>query len=206
MSTLPITGATELVVGQAIPETSVNETCRHLDAGHSRAIIEDRDLTAPPGSCADGAAYLVAASPTGAWTGKAGKLAISAGTNAVNGWLYQTVAVEGFRLYVRDENIEILHNGAAWVTSLTTFAVPQEWAPNFAADADVYIPASEAMTISQGNAKIGTGTITFEKSTTAAPSTFSSTTLPATLQAGAWLKVIAVGVTGYVATHLVRTA
>jgi len=81
-----------------------------------------------------------------------------------------------------------------------------EWAPNFTSDGDLYIPAVEAMTIDQGNAAIGTGTITFEKSTTAAPSTFSSTTLPATLQAGAWLKVSAASVTGFVATHLKRTA
>src|SRR5574338_1051309 len=116
MSTLPQTGATQLVSGQAVPETSVNEMGYHLDAGHTRSIIEDRDLTAPPGSCADGARYLVAASPTGAWSGKAGKLAIAVGTNAASGWLFQTVAVEGFKLYIRDENLEIQYDGAAWST------------------------------------------------------------------------------------------
>jgi hypothetical protein len=86
------------------------------------------------------------------------------------------------------------------------FPLTQEWAPNFTADGSVYIPADEAMTISQGNAEIGTGTLTYEKSTNAAPGTFSSTTLPATLEAGAWLRVIATGVSGFRATHLVRTA
>jgi hypothetical protein len=62
------------------------------------------------------------------------------------------------------------------------------------------------MTISQGNAAIGTGTLAYEKSTTADPGTFSGTTLPVTLQAGAWLKVSATSVTGFVATHLKRTA
>lgn len=81
-----------------------------------------------------------------------------------------------------------------------------EWAPNFTAAGDVYIPAPVAMTIDQGNAAIGTGTLTFAKSTTAAPGTFTTTTLPATLQAGAWLKVSAASVTGFVATHLKRTA
>jgi hypothetical protein len=119
MSTLPQTGATQLASGQAVPETSVNEMGYHLDAGHSRSIIEDRDLTAPPGSCADGARYLVAASPTGAWSGKAGKLAIAVGTNAASGWLFQTVAVEGFKLYVRDEDVELLYNGSSWVTTST---------------------------------------------------------------------------------------
>jgi hypothetical protein len=83
---------------------------------------------------------------------------------------------------------------------------PQEWTPNFSTDGDLYIPAVEAMTIDQGSAEIGTGTITFEKSTAAAPGTFASTTLPAALEAGAWLHVNAASVTGFVAIHLVRTA
>lgn len=114
MSTLPNSGATELVAAQANAELAVNEMGRRLDSGYSRSIIEDRDLTAPPGSCADGARYLVATSPTGAWAGQAGKLAVAIGTNAANGWKFVTVAVKGFRLYIRDENIEIEHNGSAW--------------------------------------------------------------------------------------------
>lgn len=82
----------------------------------------------------------------------------------------------------------------------------EEWAPNFTAAGDMYIPADAAMTIIQGNAKIGTGTLAYAKSTNAAPGTFTSTTLPATLEAGAWLKITASGVTGFVATHLRRTA
>jgi hypothetical protein len=88
----------------------------------------------------------------------------------------------------------------------TSATMAAEWAVNFTADGDAYIPAVVAMTIGQGNAAIGTGTITFEKSTTAAPSTFSSTTLPATLEAGAWLHVNAASVSGFCATHLLRTA
>jgi hypothetical protein len=119
MSTLPQTGATELVVGQSAAETAVNEIGRFLDANATRSIIEDRDLTAPPGSCSDGARYLVKATATGAWSGKSGKLAIAVGTNAANGWLFQTVAVEGYKLYVRDEDIEIQHDGSSWVTVST---------------------------------------------------------------------------------------
>jgi hypothetical protein len=90
--------------------------------------------------------------------------------------------------------------GALSVTSA------KEWAPNFTAAGDLYIPAIVAMTVDQGNAAIGTGTLAYSKSTAAAPSTFTSTTLPATLEAGAWLKVTASSVTGFVATHLKRTA
>lgn len=116
MTTLPHSGATELTSAQAVPEATVNEMGRALDAGFCRSLIEDRDLTAPPGSCADGARYLVAASPTGAWAGQAGKLALAIGTNAASGWKFITVAVEGFRLYIRDENLLIEHDGSAWVT------------------------------------------------------------------------------------------
>lgn len=210
MSTLPNSGATELAQNQAIPETAANEMGRLLDSGYSRSIIEDRDLTAPPGSCADGARYLVAGSPTGAWSGQAGKLAVALGANASNGWKFVTVAVEGFALYVRDENLKLIHDGSAWVSDGSAggggLTVPAEWAPNFTADGDVYIPAVVAMTVNAGNAAIGTGTLAYEKSTSGAPSVFSSTSLPATLQAGAWLKVSATGVTGFVAAHIVRTA
>ena len=120
MTTLPQTGATELADATSATVENVNEMGRYLDANVSRSIVEDRDLTSPPGSCADGARYLVAASPTGAWNGEAGKLAIAVGANAANGWLFQTVAVEGFRLYVRDENVEIMHNGSSWITVSTS--------------------------------------------------------------------------------------
>ena len=91
--------------------------------------------------------------------------------------------------------------------ALSSFlGVGGEWAPNVTADADVYIPAQSAMTIDEGVAAIGGATITYEKSTAAAPSTFNPTTLPATLEAGAWLKVSFTSVTGFAASHLVRTA
>lgn len=76
---------------------------------------------------------------------------------------------------------------------------------NFSAAGTAYFYADEAMTLTQ-QATVGTGTIAYEKSTTDAPSTFSSTTSPTSLQAGAWLKVTASSVTGGVAVHLKRTA
>lgn len=89
---------------------------------------------------------------------------------------------------------------------LRAFLLNEQWTITFTSAGDAYIPADIAMTIDQANAKIGTGTLAYEKSTTAAPGTFSSTTLPATLQAGAWLKITASAITGFVATHLKRTA
>lgn len=73
---------------------------------------------------------------------------------------------------------------------------------NFTDAGEAYFYADVAMTLSQQAAR-GAGTPTYEKSTTAFPNTFNSTTSPITLQAGAWLKVIA---DDELAVHLKRIA
>lgn len=124
MTTSP-RGADDLVAGQAIPETTVNENMRHVEAGACLFPVVDRDLTAPPGTCTDGANYIIAASPTGLWSGKAGQVATALGTNAANGWRYH-VPVEGFGAYVQDENRLLFYNGAAWAEYFTSAATPFE--------------------------------------------------------------------------------
>lgn len=114
--TFPKSGGTEWAAAQASPWNAVNQSMRRLDASLNRWVVVDRDLTAPPGSCADGANYLVATSGSGAWSGQTGKLATAVGANAASGWLFTTVAVEGYILYLQDENIEIQYDGAAWQT------------------------------------------------------------------------------------------
>jgi hypothetical protein len=105
------------------------------------------------------------------------------------------------------EIVPVVRPGANYRTTTADIAaLAQAWALNWTDDGDVYVPADQPMTIDQGNAAIGTATITFEKSTAADPDTFSSTTLPITLENGAWLKVSAVSVTGFAATHLKRIA
>lgn len=113
--TTPIIGAPDWAAAQASPWTQVNKAFRMIEAMARRGIIEDRNAGSPPASCADGACYLVAPGPSGAWVGQAGKLAVAVGTNAVSGWYFITVAVEGVKLWVRDENIEIRHNGTDWI-------------------------------------------------------------------------------------------
>lgn len=116
---LPKTGGTEWAGPQATPWTGVNDAHRRLDALASRAIVVDRDLTAPPVSCADGANYLVAAAATGLWDTRDGQLATAVGDDAVNGWLFQSVNVQGYRLSVQDEAVELEYDGAAWVDVTT---------------------------------------------------------------------------------------
>jgi hypothetical protein len=108
-------GALELVSAQATPETTVNEQIRHTEAGACHFIVADDDLTAPPGSCSDGASYIIAATATGAWAGKEKQIATALGTNASGGWSYH-VPAEGFTAYIQDENTRKLYDGTNWVS------------------------------------------------------------------------------------------
>jgi hypothetical protein len=107
--TTPRLGAPELLVDQAVPETTVNEQIRYLESAAGHFIFKSRVVAAPPGSPADGDCYLVAASPTGAWSGQAGKIAFLVNT----AWVFIT-PIEGFTAWVNDENAFIGYDGAAW--------------------------------------------------------------------------------------------
>jgi hypothetical protein len=76
---------------------------------------------------------------------------------------------------------------------------------NFTTAGDASFYADQAMTLTQ-QATVGTGTVSYEKSTAAAPGTFSSTTSPISLEAGAWLRVTAASVGTRFAVALKRTS
>lgn len=111
----PIYDLTEWAAAQASPWVPHNAALRAIEAA-DRGSVLDRDLAAPPGACDDGAAYLIAAAPTGAWAGKAGLLAVAVGVNAANGWIFVRVATEGKILWVEDEATRIQFTGGAWGT------------------------------------------------------------------------------------------
>ena len=71
--------------------------------------VLDKDLSAPPGSPAEGDRYVVGASPTGDWAGHATHIAWYDGST----WQFDT-AEEGWFLYIADENKFYLFDGAAW--------------------------------------------------------------------------------------------
>jgi len=99
-----------LDAAQAQKHVTVNESLRRLDALVLLAI-EDKDLTAPPGSPSDGTRYIPAATATGAWSGKETYVA-----HYVDGaWEFYTPR-EGFLAYVRDEDLVYVYDGSAWVT------------------------------------------------------------------------------------------
>lgn len=116
MTTTP-RGAPELASSQAVPETTVNEQIRRTEAGAGRYPVADR-VTAPPGTCADGANYIIIATATGAFAGKEGQIATAVGANAASGWYYRTLGTidEGVLAYVQDEDAEYKWSGSAWAT------------------------------------------------------------------------------------------
>jgi hypothetical protein len=95
---------------QAQKHVSVNEGLRRLDALVLLAV-EDKDLTAPPGSPADGSRYIPKATATGAWSGKENHVA-----HYVDGAWEFYAPREGFVAYMRDEDQLYVYDGSAWVT------------------------------------------------------------------------------------------
>lgn len=75
-----------------------------------QASVFDRDLTAPPGSPTTGDRYIVAAGATGAWATHDNKIAEWDGA----AWVF-TTPNEGYSVRVEDENLQLVHNGTAWV-------------------------------------------------------------------------------------------
>jgi hypothetical protein len=90
----------ELVVGQAGKELTHNQALAILDQ-LTQPIVVDKDLSAPPGSPANGAMYIVAAAATGLWVGQSGKLAVWLTTVAA--WTFIAPA-NGWSVWVNDES------------------------------------------------------------------------------------------------------
>src|SRR4051794_2895535 len=97
-----------IIAAQAQKHVTHNETIRGLDA-IVQLMVLDKDLATPPGSPSDGNRYIVAASPTGAWTGQTGKVA--AWQDGV--WAFYTPHA-GWLAWVADESKIYVHNGSAW--------------------------------------------------------------------------------------------
>lgn len=101
--TTPKTGSPEWAGSQATPNVTMNEALRRIEAGASLYLVVDKDLATPPGSCADGATYIVGGGG-GAWAGHIGDLAIAVGTNASSGWYFRDPE-EGVFAWVQDEDL-----------------------------------------------------------------------------------------------------
>lgn len=102
--------ALEYLQNSAANQVLANTTFALLDQLVQAGAV-DKDLSSPPGSPANGALYIVASSPTGAWSGKAGQLAFW--LTSVNAWSF-IVPKEGFLVHVNDEDEFYKFNGSSW--------------------------------------------------------------------------------------------
>ena len=97
-----------IMAAQAQKHVTHNEALRALDAVVQLMVL-DKDLSTPPGSPAEGARYIVAASPTGAWAGHAGHIA----AYQDGAWAFYA-PVEGWLAWAADEDALYVWTGSAW--------------------------------------------------------------------------------------------
>lgn len=108
--TTPKLGFVELS-NSAGNQTYVNNALNRLDQ-LVMPRVADRDLTTPPGSPTNGAAYIPAATATGAWAGQENKIAYW--LSAANAWTFVTPSA-GWQVWVTDEDKFYQYNGSSWV-------------------------------------------------------------------------------------------
>lgn len=105
-----LSGAWEAGIGQsALANSSVRSN--HILGGRSHWVVVNQTTNTPPGSPATGDAYIVGVSPTGAWSGHTGKIAIWSGS----AWLIYAPA-EGWTAYDQGDDTTYVYSGSAWVS------------------------------------------------------------------------------------------
>ncbi len=98
-----------ILAAQAQKHVTHNEALRLLD-GLVQLSVLDRDLTAPPGSPADGDRYIVASGGMGDWAGW--DLNVALFTDGA--WL-RLPPRTGWRAWVEDEGLLLVYDGADWI-------------------------------------------------------------------------------------------
>lgn len=97
-----------IAAAQAQKHVTHNEALVALDTLVQIAVL-DKDLAAPPGTPSEGDCYIVAASPTGAWTGWAGRIA-----RYQDGQWRSFLPGPGWLAWVADETQLYVRGASAW--------------------------------------------------------------------------------------------
>jgi hypothetical protein len=109
MTTTPNLVLPYLAAGQAQKHVTLNESLRMLDA-IVQLSVTSRVIATPPANPTEGNRYIVASSPTGAWSSHAGKIAAFQD----GGWMIYAPK-EGWLAWVRDEDKLYAFDGAIWM-------------------------------------------------------------------------------------------
>ena len=99
--------------GQAQKHVTHNEAVEQLDL-LVQLVVQDFATGTPPGTAAEGQAWVIGDSPTGDWAGRAGQIASWRG----GGWLY-VLAQTGWRAWGQAEGEIRVYDGANWAALST---------------------------------------------------------------------------------------
>lgn len=111
MDSTPNLSLPYIISAQAQKHVTHNEALRALDALVQLSVVS-RALATSPASPPDGARYIVAAAPTGAFAGQAGNVAAFQD----GAWAFYAPR-EGWIAWVADEDILVAWSGTAWVVA-----------------------------------------------------------------------------------------
>jgi hypothetical protein len=129
MTTTPNLAMNYIASSQAQKEITHNDALNDLDFLAQASAI-DHTLATPPSSPSTGDTYIIAASPTGAWTGFANCVAAYYG-----GWKIKT-PVMGWLAWTRNDNRVLYYNGSAWALLTTPkLDATATWNPGAVANA-----------------------------------------------------------------------
>jgi hypothetical protein len=154
---------------QAQKHVTHNEALRALDAIVHLSALDD-SLSAPPGSPAEGDRYIVAASPTGAWTGKGGYVAAWQD----GAWMFYAPQ-KGWRCYIATKTSVYVYDGAAWASIVSELQNLEKLGVGTTADATNPLAAklNAALFAAKSVAEGGNGDLRFKLNKESAAKTVS---------------------------------
>lgn len=102
-----VAGVGAVTVGAAsVPLSAIINAARYV-------LVQNQTTNTPPASPVVPEAYVIGPSPTGAWAGNAGNIAIC----EVNGTFTIYGPSSGWKIYDRGTGVEYTYSGSAWVSS-----------------------------------------------------------------------------------------
>lgn len=150
-----------ILPSQAQKHVTHNEALQRLDA--ITQLVIRTEAAEPPPTPAEGDCFLISPSPTGEWTGKAGKLAF----RQDGAWIYVTPK-DGWRAwFLESMRFKALQNGAWQAVALPTVASFEQLGVNATADDTNRLAVAAAATLFTNAASGGGHQIKVNKATAA---------------------------------------